>query len=57
MKYSKQIYRDLTFFIFGLLIFSIFLLGGCAASSEKPIIEKQCPKYEYTKTLIAQVNP
>jgi outer membrane biogenesis lipoprotein LolB len=51
MKFSKTIYRDLTFFIFGLLIFSIFLLTGCATSSEKPKTEKQCP--EYTRTLIA----
>lgn len=53
MKINNNCVRDMAFFIFGLLIFSLFLLTGCA--STEPVIKK-CPKYEYTKTLIASKN-
>lgn len=44
-------------FAFGLLILAIGLLcmGGCAAKPKK-LEKKTCPKFEYTRTLIAQVN-
>ena len=41
-------------FAFGLLILAIgvLTLGGCAAKPKK-IKKIDCPKYEYTQTLIA----
>ena len=47
MKMSDNFIRDMAFFVFGLLILSVFLLG-CSSTT---VIEK-CPQ-KISKTLIA----
>lgn len=35
-----------------ILLIGVSVMSGCASKPEKPV-EKQCPTYEYTQTLIA----
>lgn len=55
MKLGPNFSRNMTFIIIGFICLMILALGGCASKPEKPV-EKKCPKFEYTRTLIAGTN-